>query len=114
MLNVDDTVAVTQNFCSSQNFPTVWRKTRSSRKRMAVKWLQKLEKYNPKLAAMAIKLNRDDAFVMYSKDRRRYERPSSSSHKRKKKHSEREYDPEERLHDSHYHGKKKRSAADGE
>uniref|UniRef100_A0AAV1VPQ7 JmjC domain-containing protein n=1 Tax=Peronospora matthiolae TaxID=2874970 RepID=A0AAV1VPQ7_9STRA len=108
VLNVDDTVAVTQNFCSSQNFPTVWRKTRSSRKRMAVKWLKRLETHNPELAAMAMKLNQNDKFVMYSKDRRRCEMPPSSSRKRKKKHSEDEYNS---ARDLHYHGKKTRCAA---
>lgn len=67
VFNVEDTVAVTQNFCSSQNFERVWRKTRSGRKRMAVKWLAKLEKEHPHLVALAHELNARDNFVMYSK-----------------------------------------------
>ncbi|KAJ0396672.1 hypothetical protein P43SY_007162 [Pythium insidiosum] len=68
VFNVEDTVAVTQNFCSSQNFERVWRKTRTGRKRMAVKWFQKLEKYHPQLAAVAMRLNREDDFTMRNKD----------------------------------------------
>ena len=68
VLNIDDTVAVTQNFCSKTNFPVVWRKTRVGRKRMAVKWLSKLEESFPKLAKKARKLNAEDQYVMYSKE----------------------------------------------
>ncbi|TDH70224.1 hypothetical protein CCR75_003976 [Bremia lactucae] len=70
VLNVEDTVAVTQNFCSSQNFPAVWRKTRKGRKRMAVKWLRKLELQYPELAVVATKLNQKDKYVMYSKEQK--------------------------------------------
>ncbi|TMW69603.1 hypothetical protein Poli38472_001759 [Pythium oligandrum] len=68
VFNVEDTVAVTQNYCSSQNFERVWRKTRTGRKRMAVKWFQKLQKHHPQLATLAVKLNREDGFVMRHKD----------------------------------------------
>ncbi len=40
VLNIDDTVAVTQNFCSRVNFDKVWCATRSGRKKMAVRWLK--------------------------------------------------------------------------
>lgn len=103
VFNVDDTVAVTQNFCSSQNFPAVWRKTRSGRKRMAVKWLKKLETHNPELAALATELNQKDKYVMYSKERSSHSSASSSSHKRKKKHGD-----HDELESSHQSGKKKK------
>ncbi|KAG1698785.1 hypothetical protein DVH05_014741 [Phytophthora capsici] len=106
VFNVDDTVAVTQNFCSSQNFPNVWRKTRSGRKRMAVKWLQKLETHNPELAALATELNRKDKFVMYNKERSSRKSSSSSSHKRKKKSDRDELD--ESSHGNHSGKKKKK------
>lgn len=69
VLNVEDTVAVTQNYCSPQNFDRVWRKTRSGRKRMAVKWLGKLAATPAyaHLADRARELNAADDFVMYSK-----------------------------------------------
>lgn len=103
VLNVDDTVAVTQNFCSSQNFSAVWRKTRSGRKRMAVKWLKMLEVHNPELAALALKLNQEDKFIMYSKERKRRTPSPASSHKRKKKRFDRNCE-----RDSHYSNTPKR------
>ncbi|KAL3658618.1 hypothetical protein V7S43_016502 [Phytophthora oleae] len=106
VFNVDDTVAVTQNFCSSQNFPSVWRKTRSGRKRMAVKWLKKLETHNPELAKMATELNRKDKFAMYNKDHMSRKSSASSSHKRKKK-SDRD-ELEESSRDANRGGKKKK------
>ncbi|OQR91034.1 histone arginine demethylase [Achlya hypogyna] len=67
--NMDDTIAVTQNFCSHANFERVWRKTRSGRKRMAVKWLEKLQEEYPKLASLAVHLNEVDDYKMYEKKR---------------------------------------------
>lgn len=52
-MNLEDSLAITQNFCSRTNFPTVWRKTRSGRKKMAVKWLELLEETKPDLAKKA-------------------------------------------------------------
>lgn len=91
VFNVDDTVAVTQNFCSSRNFDRVWRKTRSGRKRMAVKWLNKLEQHHPELAARAVKLNSEDDYTMYHKPGEKDE-DEAMSKKKKKKHSERDED----------------------
>jgi histone arginine demethylase JMJD6 len=68
VFNVEDTVAVTQNFCSAQNFDRVWRATRKGRKRMAIKWLQKLRETHPHLAERAVCMNREDGFVMMNKD----------------------------------------------
>ena len=62
--NIDDTVAITQNFCSSTNFPLVWRKTRRGRKKMAKKWLTKLDIKYPNLAAQARELNEIDRWEM--------------------------------------------------
>lgn len=64
VLNLTDTVGVTQNFCSKRNFDKVWRQTRSGRKRMAWKWLQRLEVDYPDLAARAKRMNRNDGFRM--------------------------------------------------
>lgn len=64
VLNLDDTVAVTQNFCSRTNFPRVWLSTRVGRKRMARRWLPLLEKDWPAQAEVAHALNRRDGFSM--------------------------------------------------
>eukprot|EP01051_Picozoa_sp_SAG22_P017461 SAG22_NODE_2699_length_2303_cov_1.417423_1_plen_513_part_10 len=43
VLNLDTTVAVTQNFCSAQNFDRVWPETAKGRPRLAGRWLVALE-----------------------------------------------------------------------
>ena len=63
VLNLDDTVAVTQNYSSSGNFRRVWRITRTSRKKMAAKWFNKLQVLNPELAQMARDVDRADGFT---------------------------------------------------
>lgn len=64
MLNLTHTVGVTQNFVSPRNFDHVWLKTRTSRKRLAWKWLCQLEQHYPDLAERARKMNERDNFVM--------------------------------------------------
>jgi len=65
VLNITDTVAVTQNFCSPRTFDKSWIKTRSGRKRMAWKLLCALdERGYPQLAARARALNKRDNFIM--------------------------------------------------
>ena len=53
VLNMEDTVAMTQNFCSRANFSKVWREARSGRKKMSVKWLKRLHEYHPDLAQVS-------------------------------------------------------------
>jgi histone arginine demethylase JMJD6 len=80
VINLDDTIAVTQNFCSYTNFPMVWRETRSGRKKMCVKWLERIEESEPALAAWARHINRQDGFVMMErKDFKSKKRSRSSS-----------------------------------
>lgn len=55
VLNLDFTVAVTHNFCSSANFDRVFMHCRVSRPKMAIKWVQNLEEVacRPDLVARA-------------------------------------------------------------
>ncbi len=87
VLNLTDTVAITQNFCSSSNFDAVWRSTRKGRKKMAVKWLRELKKEYPELARRAEALNRQDDFVMYERDHPNWQK-SKKSDKNDSKESE--------------------------
>ncbi|RYH30091.1 hypothetical protein EON65_06225, partial [archaeon] len=82
VLNLTHTVAITQNFCSYLNFDSVWRETRWSRKKMAVRWLSGLRETHPVLAARADRINMEEGFLMYDE---RKKRGLLSDKKKKKK-----------------------------
>ena len=65
VLNLDDTIAITQNYCNSVNFEKIWIHVRNERKKMAVKFMRKLEKERPELANLAKEMNRKDGYLMY-------------------------------------------------
>jgi len=66
VVNLADTVAVTQNYCGFDNFDMVWCKTRKDRKKLAVRWLASMQRFMPELYARARSLNQRDGFVMYN------------------------------------------------
>ena len=53
VLNLDATLAVTQNVATAANFESVWRHTRVARPKLAAKWLAQLRARRPELAAQA-------------------------------------------------------------
>jgi histone arginine demethylase JMJD6 len=79
VINITDTIAVTQNFCSYSNFPMVWRETRVGRKKMCWKWLEKMKKEEPELALRAEAINAEDGFEMTKKESKKKKRSRSPS-----------------------------------
>eukprot|EP01063_Lacrimia_lanifica_P040157 TRINITY_DN900_c0_g2_i1.p1 TRINITY_DN900_c0_g2~~TRINITY_DN900_c0_g2_i1.p1 ORF type:complete len:486 (+),score=160.83 TRINITY_DN900_c0_g2_i1:177-1634(+) len=66
VLNITDTVAVTQNYCGRYNFAGVWRSARSERPCWAYKWLKGLQKHAPDWAERAERLNKEDGHDMHA------------------------------------------------
>lgn len=64
VLNLDDCVACTQNYCGLDNFDRVWCRTRKERKKLAHLWLRNMRKFAPLLHSRALELNRRDSYVM--------------------------------------------------
>ena len=82
VLNLSDTMAVTQNFCSHFNFDAVWKSFRISRKVLSNKFLGILKKRRNYLYDRAVDLNTKDKFKMKGKKGKPSEKdqePSSSN-----------------------------------
>jgi len=77
VLNVDDTIAITQNFTNEGNFERVWKSFRRTKKRSACNWLRNMKIKNKTLFERAkskflsgnsywfIEMNKVDNFKMY-------------------------------------------------
>lgn len=63
VVNLDNTMALTQNFMSSNNFDRVWRSVRKERKRLASKLLAEFKDKRPELWQRATQMNEEDGFV---------------------------------------------------
>lgn len=66
VLNLDDTMAVTQNYCSEANFDKVWRSMRVGRKKLCEHFFKVLKEKNKKMYRRALELNREDSYVFIS------------------------------------------------
>jgi histone arginine demethylase JMJD6 len=64
VLNREDCVAVTENYCGPDNFDRVWERARKEREKVACLWLRNMRRYAPDLAARALEMNRRDKFRM--------------------------------------------------
>jgi histone arginine demethylase JMJD6 len=68
VVNLSDTIAITQNYCSSINFPQVWKCVRKERKKMSVIFLKQLKIHRPDLYKLALEMNEKDGYIMYNKN----------------------------------------------
>ena len=66
VVNLEDTMAVTQNFMSTENFDAVWKSFRFSRKKLSEFFLKTLKRKNRPLYDRAISSNQADKFRMPS------------------------------------------------
>ncbi|KAL4430069.1 hypothetical protein ABPG74_013516 [Tetrahymena malaccensis] len=67
VINVTDTIAVTQNYMNSVNIPWVWPSFRKERKKLACYALKKYQKKIPQIHQRLVDINEKDGFVMHDK-----------------------------------------------
>jgi histone arginine demethylase JMJD6 len=68
VVNLTDSIAITQNYCNSVNFSKVWTYVRKERKKMSVKLLKELKSRRSDLFKIAIDINQRDGFSMQTKE----------------------------------------------
>mmetsp|Transcript_82082 Transcript_82082/g.183111 ORF Transcript_82082/g.183111 Transcript_82082/m.183111 type:complete len:439 (+) Transcript_82082:3-1319(+) len=79
VLNLEDAVAATQNYCGPDNFEKVWTRTRRQREKVASLWLRNMRKFAPSLHARALEMNRRDGFRMRHERKKGEKLPQSDS-----------------------------------
>jgi histone arginine demethylase JMJD6 len=64
VLNLDDSLAVTQNYCNMSNFGLCWREMRVERRHTAIRWLEMLKRRFPLAFKFAKQLDEQDNFTI--------------------------------------------------
>ena len=64
VLNLDDCLAVTQNYCNMSNFGLCWRQMRIERPHTAIRWLAMLKRRYPLAYKCAQQLDQQDKFTI--------------------------------------------------
>ena len=64
VINLDNTIAITENVCNYGNFDRVWYRTRTRRKRLAYRWLKLLRVHEKDMYVKAVMMNRRDLWEM--------------------------------------------------
>lgn len=59
VINLENTVAVTENYCGYDNFDFVWKKMRKQRKILAARWKRQMSRHLPEVYRRAIQLDRE-------------------------------------------------------
>ncbi|CEM19611.1 unnamed protein product [Vitrella brassicaformis CCMP3155] len=63
VLNLSDTISVTQNFVSPANFALAWESMRRSRRLLSCRWLRRLQRFHPDLYSLACRYDREMAMA---------------------------------------------------
>ena len=113
VLNLDDTIAVTQNYVSTVNFAAVWRKARVGRRKMSGVWMRRLaasERFGH-LGVMAAWLNEEDEWDQGKERKGRGGREGMEGMKKRK---DADVEGAESEGDSQNKKKKMSASADGQ
>ncbi|KAI6214026.1 JmjC domain protein [Aphelenchoides besseyi] len=79
VLNLDNTIAVTQNFCSLSNLHQVWMKTVKSRPKYSKHWLRALQTRRPEVVKKISEISRTTDWINVAEEQSSDSSSSSSS-----------------------------------